>query len=52
MEQNLNQISGLFNAIINLFGAIFGFLPAWVLYFIGSVVVFAIGVFIYKLIRG
>lgn len=52
MEQNLSQISQIFKAIVNLFGAVFGFLPTWVLYFVGSVSIFAVGVFIYKLIRG
>lgn len=52
MENNLNSISSLFDAIVSLFGVVFGFLPSWVLLFISSAVLFAIGIFIYKLIRG
>lgn len=51
----LDAISGvrsLFNAIISLFSSVFSFLPSWVLLFVGSAVVFAIGIFIYKLVRG
>lgn len=52
MEQNLNQVSSIFDAIISLFGVVFAFLPNWCLYFIGSILVFVIAIFIYKLIRG
>lgn len=52
MEQGLGQINQLFNAVVNLFGAVFGFLPSWVLVFVGGAIVFVVGVFIYKLIRG
>lgn len=52
MDNGLNSISRLFDAIMSLFGAVFGFLPAWVLVFAGSVCLFMLGVFVYKLIRG
>ena len=52
MESGFNSIARLFDAIISLFGAVFGFLPAWVLVFAGSVCVFMLGVFVYKFIRG
>lgn len=50
MEQNLNSISGLFDALFSLFSSLFLFLPDWSLSFIGSILMFAIGVFILKLI--
>lgn len=52
MDSGLNGISRLFDSIIALFSAVFGFLPTWVLVFVGSACLFMIGIFIYKLIRG
>lgn len=52
MESGFNSISRLFDAFVSLFGAVFGFLPSWVLVFVGSACVFMLGVFIYKLLRG
>lgn len=52
MDSALNSVSKLFKVFVSLFDALFGFLPDWVMVFIGSSVVFAIGVFIYRLIRG
>lgn len=52
MDSGLNSIARLFDAIVSLFGAVFGFLPPWVLVFVGSACVFMLGVFVYKLIRG
>lgn len=52
MDSGFNSISRLFDAIITLFGAVFGFLPPWVLVFVGSVCLFMLGVFVYKLFRG
>lgn len=52
MLDAVNGIRTLFNAIISLFSSVFSFLPSWVLLFAGSSIVFAIGIFIYKLLRG
>lgn len=52
MDSALNSVSKLFKAFVSLFDALFGFLPEWVMVFVGSAFIFAIGVFIYKLIRG
>lgn len=52
MDSGLSQIGRLFENIIALIGSVFGFLPPWVLVFMGSAFVFMVGVFIYKLIRG
>lgn len=48
----LNGITRLLKAIVSLFSAVFGFLPEWVLFFVGSAILFMVGVFIYKLVRG
>lgn len=52
MDNGFTSISRMFSAFTSLFSAVFGFLPDWVLVFIGSAFVFMIMVFIYKLIRG
>lgn len=48
----INGITRLLDAIIGLFSAVFGFLPAWVSLFVGSAMLFTIGVFIVKFVRG
>lgn len=52
MEKNLNATSSLFESIVALLESVFGFLPDWVLLFMGSAVLFSIAIFVYKLIRG
>ena len=52
MLDALNSLKNLFESIISLVSAVFGFLPPWCVVFVGSVFVFVIGVFIYKLVRG
>lgn len=52
MEQAINQVLQLFDAVVNSFGAVFGFLPSWDIYFVNGVIVFVIGIMLYKLIRG
>lgn len=52
MESGLSNIKRLFDCMVSLITAVFSFLPPWCLVFVGSVFVFVIGVFIYKLIRG
>lgn len=52
MDSGLNGIGRLFESIVSLFSACFGFLPSWVLVFIGGAFAFMLGVFVYKLLRG
>lgn len=51
MEQNLNSLNRLFDAILDLIFSCFLFLPDWTSIFIGSVFGFTIIVFIYKLVK-
>lgn len=50
--ETLSKIGTLFGDIVDLFGTVFDFLPSWVFLFMGSAVLFSVGIFIYKLIRG
>lgn len=52
MENGFTSIQKLFDGILGMYNAVFGFLPSWVGLFVGSAFVFAIVVFIYRLIRG
>lgn len=50
MEQNVNSIGALFDALVSLIQACFTFLPDWTLLFMGSAFSFVIAVLIFKLV--
>lgn len=52
METNLNSVQSLFESFIALYQSVFGFLPNWTLLFMHTAILFSIGLFLYKLIRG